>query len=134
MRDIINHRIVVKDSEKMEWDEKSNTPICPECEISFIECDCPKPWSTIDSDGYEIVLEKGELVAYPSPELYVGLSLWIFRNNDHLICGHCLQWIKVEWDWTEEITLQVVEEFFSIHCSCRQSDREQLFINGPHHL
>lgn len=122
MTELVLHRIVVQDLEKMEWDEKSNTPICPECEISFMECNCPKPWSTLDSDGYEIVLEKGELVAYPSPELYVGLSLWIFRNYDHIICSNCLQWIKLEWDWSEDFRTQMVESFFDLHSECSQSD------------
>ena len=134
MRTLINHRIVLQNPEKMERDHRTEEPICPECDCLFDQCPCPKPWSSLSTDGYQIVNDGEQLVAYPSKEIYEGLSLWIFRNNDYMICGHCLQWIKVEWDWTEEITLQVVEEFFSIHCSCRQSDREQLFINGPHHL
>lgn len=118
MRTLINHRIVLQNPEKMERDHRTEEPICPECDDFFIECNCPKPWSTLDTDGYQVMNDGEQLVAYPSEEVYEGLSLWIFRNNDYLICGHCLQWIKAEWHWSEEVTEQVVEEFFSIHSIC----------------
>lgn len=119
---VVLHRIVIKDLNTMEQDPVTKQLICPECDSLFIQCPCPKPWSTLDTDGYVIMLEGEELVAYPSEEVYKGLSLWIFRNREYLICGHCLQWIKAEWHWSDEVTEEVVETFYSIHSGCSISD------------
>ena len=115
---LVMHRILVQDLEDMKLDPDTNKPICPVCDSLFDQCTCPKPWSRLDTDGWAIVFEEEELVAYPSEELYEGLSLWIFRNRDYLICGHCLQWIKAEWHWSDDMAEQAVETFYSIHKNC----------------
>ncbi|UCH64113.1 MAG: hypothetical protein JSU77_06740 [Fidelibacterota bacterium] len=124
MNKLVMHRIVVQDPENMELDPNTEQPICPECDNLFNQCPCPKSWSTLDTDGYMIVSEGEVLIAYPSKEVYEELALWIFRNREYLICSHCMQWIKAEWYWSEEVTEQVVETFFSVHSLCPEGRLE----------
>jgi len=122
MDEVVLHPISIGAPNQMKRDAEPAQPICPECDVSFIECTCPKPWSSLETDGYQVVLEENELVAYPSPETYEGLSLWIFRNHNYVICGHCLQWIMLEWECSEDLITQLVESFFELHSACNHID------------
>jgi len=127
---LVNHKMGVQEPRKMLLDSVSKEPICPECDQSFLSCLCPKPWSSLETDGFDISWEGERMVAYPSLEVYEELMLWIFRNHEHIICGHCLQSVNVEWGMPEEVTEKIVEQFFTIHQGCYTDDNiENLMVD-----
>jgi hypothetical protein len=127
---LVNHKIIVQEPKNMHLDSVSKEPICPECDQSFLSCLCPKPWSSLKTDGFDISWEDERMIAYPSLEIYEELMLWIFRNQDHIICGHCLESVSMEWGMTAEVTEKIVEQFFVIHQGCYTGDNvEMLLIN-----
>ena len=67
---LVNHKMVVGDPERMIRDAESGDPICPECNESFIHCTCPKPWSSLETDGFQVYLEGERFVAYPGQDTY----------------------------------------------------------------
>ena len=87
-------------------------------------------WSSLKTDGFDISWEGEQMLAYPSLEVYEELLLWIFRNQEHIICGHCLESVSMEWGMTAEVTEKIVEQFFVIHQGCYTGDNvEMLLIN-----
>jgi hypothetical protein len=125
---LVNHKIIVQEPKNMHLDSVSKEPICPECDQSFISCLCPKPWSSLKTDGFDICWDDERMVAYPSLEVYEELLLWIFRNKEHIICGHCLESVSMEWLMTPEVTEKIVEQFFVIHQGCYTSDNVEMFL------
>jgi len=125
---VVNHKIIVQSPRNMTWDSVSKEPICPECDQSFISCLCPKPWSSLKTDGFDICWDDERMVAYPSLEVYEELMLWIFRNQEHIICVHCLESARVEWGMIGEVTEKIVEQFFAIHQGCYTGDNVELLL------
>ena len=125
---LVNHKIDVQEPRNMLLDSASKEPICPECHQSFLSCLCPKPWSSLKTDGFDISWEDERMIAYPSPEIYEELMLWIFRNQDHIICAHCMESARVEWGMTEEVIEKIVEQFFAIHHGCYTGDNVEMFL------
>lgn len=68
------------------------------------------------------------MVAYPSLDVYEELMLWIFRNREHIICGHCLKYVRAEWEWSEEVSEKVVEQFFLTHQGCYSDDSVEIMV------
>jgi hypothetical protein len=128
MYQLVNHKIGVQEPREMPLDSITKEPICPECDQSFLTCFCPKPWSSLKTDGFEISWEGERMIAYPSLEVYEESMLWIFRNKEHLICGHCLESVSVEWGMNEEVTEQIVEQFFLIHQGCYSDDSMEIMV------
>jgi hypothetical protein len=128
MYQIANHKIKVQQPDRMPQAAGSSKPICPECDQAFAMCSCPKPWSSLETDGYHIIWEDAQIIAYPSLAIYEELMLWIFRNQEHIICGHCLKYVSAEWGWSGEIREKVIEQFFSIHKGCYTGDNIELFF------
>ena len=128
---LVDHKIDVQEPRNMFLDSASKEPICPECDQSFLTCFCPKPWSSLKTDGYDISWEDERMIAYPSLEVYEELRLWIFRNKEYIICGHCLGSEHVEWGMPEEVIEKVVEQFFVVHEECYNGENvELLLIDG----
>ena len=123
MENLINHPIIVGDPDQMERDAHSGEPICPECAESFFGCTCPKPWSTVDSDGYHIIIEKDRMVAYPTEETYREETLWITGTPHVLICGICMQTMGADEQWSEKETELMAWAFFEIHKWCYSPNR-----------
>ncbi len=128
MYQIVNHKIIVQDPDRMQQAPNSGKPICPECDQAFAMCSCPKPWSSLETDGYHICWEDEQIIAYPSVGVYEELMLWIFRNKEHIICGHCLKSVSAEWGWTEEVSRKVTEQFFLIHQGCYSDDNIEIML------
>ena len=131
MYQLVNHKITVQDQNTMSLDPVTADPSCPECDQSFSSCLCPKPWSSLKTDGYDISWEDERMVAHPSLEVYEELKLWIFMNKEYIICGHCLESVSVEWGMPEEVIEKIVEQFFAIHGECYNDENvELLLIDG----
>ena len=125
---IANHKIIVQNPNEMDRDKQSGKHICPECDLPFDTCLCPKPWSSLKIDGYYTSKEGEQMVAYPSLEVYEELMLWIFRNREHVVCGHCLKSVRAEWGMPEELYEIMVEQFFAIHQECYDGKNIEYFL------
>ena len=117
---LTNHRIVVGNPALMIRDEESGDPICPRCHDSFLQCTCPKPWSKVETDGFQIKLEAHQLIAYPTQETYKEEMLWITGSFHQLRCGLCTQTLEANKDWNEMEADGLVEAFFKVHGNCYQ--------------
>lgn len=102
----------------MERDSESGEPVCPECVESFFDCTCPKPWSSIETDGFQIIVEKDEFVAYPTSETFREEMLWITGTPYQLKCGICMQTMDADDRWSEKETDGMAWSFFEIHRWC----------------
>ncbi|MCH7574683.1 MAG: hypothetical protein IIA59_06095 [Candidatus Marinimicrobia bacterium] len=123
---LINHRIVVGNPALMIRDEELDDPICPRCHDSFIECICPKPWSKVETDGFQIKLEADQLIAYPTQETYKEEMLWITSKFHQLRCGLCTQTLEPNEDWNEVEADELVEAFFDVHKNCYNRHKEKV--------
>lgn len=115
---LINHRIVVGNPDRMIRDGESGDPFCPRCHDSFIECTCPKPWSRVETDGFQIKLEANQLVAYPTLEEYTEMMLWITSSPHQLRCGLCGKTLEAVGILYEKDAEDIVEAFFDVHKNC----------------
>lgn len=125
---LVNHKMGVQEPREMLLDSASKEPVCPECDQSYLSCLCPKPWSSLKTDGFDVSWEGEQMVAYPSLEVYEELMLWIFRNKEYIICGHCLESVSVQWGMTEEVIEKIVEQFFAIHHGCYTGENVELLL------
>ena len=126
---IVNHKMLVQNPNEMYLDKQSGQRMCPKCDLPFKGCFCPKPWSTLETDGYEIVHEDNVLVAYPTMQVYEELMLWVFRNKDYLICAHCQDSVQMEWGMNQEASEVLVEQFFAIHQDCYTGENVEYFLS-----
>ena len=101
MDKLINHPIIVGDPDQMKRDPDSGQPICPECQDRFFQCPCPKPWSSLETDGFQVRFKDGSLIAYPCHETYVTESLWITGTPHQLRCGICEQTLDADDRWSD---------------------------------
>lgn len=115
---LVNHKMVVGDPERMIRDAESGDPICPECNESFILCTCPKPWSSLETDGFQVYLEGERFVAYPGQDTYREEMLWITGTPHQLKCGICKETMDADWRWSKDETMSVACGFFEVHKWC----------------
>ena len=123
---LTNHRIVVGNPALMIRDEESGDPICPRCHDSFIACACPKPWSKVETDGFQIKLEADQLVAYPTLEVYTEMMLWITSSPHQLRCGLCGKTLEADGILYEIDAEDIVEAFFDVHKNCYNRHKEKV--------
>lgn len=84
----------------------------------FINCICPKTYSTPETDGWYIEVIDGKVTAYPTEELYNDLALWVERRGDDLLCTRCGRKITIGQMYTEGEASDYVEAFYEIHYNC----------------
>ena len=118
MKIIREHSVPVKRPELLPV--KDGMPWCEDHEEYFERCDCPKPHSTPEEDGWQVEQTPSGPVGFPTEELYKGLSLWIQRRGEHLICIRCNGRISFPAGHviTESESQDMVESFFDIHSQC----------------
>lgn len=110
-----------------DWDGIMK-PWCEQHEEFYHKCNCPKPYSTIYTDGWKITKEGEILYASPTRELYEASALWIEVDGDAMKCNRCGKELKInEFDSASkmldelpylEIIDTVVGLFFDIHAEC----------------
>ena len=115
---LVDHPIVVGNPDRMIRDDQSGDLICPECYDAFSTCPCPKPWSSIETDGFQIMIEDDMTVAYPTEETYTGEMLWITGTFHRLLCVLCGKTMETTENLKEIEANEIVEAFFEIHQQC----------------
>ena len=120
---LVNHPIVVGNPERMIRDDELGDLICPECFDPFTACPCPKSWSSVETDGFQVIFEEDKFVAYPTEETYREDMLWITGTPHVLICGICMQTMGANEQWSEEETEHMAWAFFEIHKWCYSPNR-----------
>ena len=99
--------------------QRDGMPWCDEHEEFYEHCICPKPFSSIDTDGWHVeVDDKGKGTAYPSEQLYNDLALWVDRRGNKLVCTRCGKSMEIAANYTETEISDLVESFFEIHYEC----------------
>ena len=103
--------------------QKDGMPWCDEHVEFYEQCICPKPFSSVETDGWYIEIGKdGTATAYPSEQLYNDLALWVDRRGDKLVCTRCARSIEIGQMYTETETDDLVEAFFEIHYDCELAE------------
>lgn len=117
--------------DEMPLKEDGDSIMKPWCEPHsefYHKCNCPKPYSTIDTDGWKVIKEGEILYASPTQDIYEAMALWIEVSGDVIKCNRCGKDLDIN-DYTDvskmldelpylEIIDTVVGSFFDIHAEC----------------
>lgn len=106
-------------------------PWCQPHSEFYYKCNCPKPDSSPEKDGWEITQEGKILYASPTRELYEASALWIEVDEYIIKCNRCGELMDIN-DYNDASSLMdelsylemldtVVDTFFDIHAECKES-------------
>ncbi len=94
----------------------------------YYKCNCPKPDSTPEKDGWEVTQEGKILYASPIRDIYEAMALWIEVRSDIIKCNRCGKDLDIN-DYSDvskmldelpylEMLDTAVDAFFDIHAEC----------------
>lgn len=115
----------------MKDDDGEMKPWCKPHSEFYHKCSCPKPYSTVDTDGWNVTKEGEILYANPIRELYEASALWIEVSGDIMKCNRCRKELDIniykdaagmldELPYLEMLDT-IVESFFDMHAECTVS-------------
>lgn len=114
----------------MKDDQGVKKPYCKEHREFYHKCNCPKPYSTPETDGWQVTKEGKILYASPTEQLYEGAALWIEVSGDIIKCNRCEKQLDIN-DFNDaskmlenlsylEFVETAVDSFFDIHAECAE--------------
>lgn len=112
-------------------DDGEMKPWCEPHDEFYHNCNCPKPYSTIETDGWKVTKEGEILYASPTRDIYEAMALWIEVGDDVMKCNRCGKELDInsykdasrmldELPYLEIID-KAVEAFFDQHAECIDS-------------
>jgi len=110
-------------------------PWCEKHEEYYYKCDCPKPDSTPEKDGWYVDKNGEKLNASPTRDRYEAMALWIEVDGDIMRCNKCGEELDInEFDYVSKMLNELVylkildiavDSFFDIH-----AERKNLVLNN----
>lgn len=107
-------------------------PWCPDHKEFYEFCNCPKPNSTPENDGWQIYKKGGKLYGSPTREIYEARALWIEICDQAVECTRCGEkmdindYIDMEKQLDEipysELISHAIDTFYDKHIQCEGSE------------
>lgn len=124
--------VIYPDGMELRDDDGIMKPWCEPHGVFYYKCNCPKPDSTPEKDGWYIE-KKGEILfASPTEEFYEAAALWIVVDGDIIRCNRCEKELNIN-DYNDvekmldelshlELLDTAVELFYDVHAECKDSN------------
>ena len=134
MRIITTHKVEVVRPDGMPLRQDEDGKMKPWCEPHnefYYKCNCPKPDSLPEKDGWYIEQQGKILYACPTEDLYEASAMWIEVGDGKIKCNRCGEEVNIN-DYNDaskmlselpylEMLDTVVGKFFDLHAECKES-------------
>lgn len=131
MEIITNYKteVIYPDGMPLKGDEDGiMKPWCESHGEFYFKCNCPKPESTPEKDGWYVEQLGKILYASPTRNIYEAMALWIEVGGDVMKCNRCGKELDIniykdasrmldELPYLEIIDT-AIDSFFDIHAEC----------------
>ena len=134
MEIVTSYKIEVVYPDGMPLIEDGDGIMKPWCEPHsefYYKCNCPKPDSTPEKDGWEVTQEGKILYTSPTKDIYEAMALWIEVDEDIITCNRCGKELDInEFDYALKMLDELsylkildiaVDSFFNIHAESKNS-------------